>query len=330
MDFLSGNEAIVRGAINAGVKFFAGYPITPASTIMEKWVEKTQENKKLFFLQSEDEIAAIHHIIGSVLAGVPAFTATSGPGFSLMQEGLGLAFTYGAPIVVVNVMRSGPSTGKPTRAGQGEILSSKFGTHGDIMPFVIYPTSVEECYHYTVKAFEIAWKHRIPVIVLSDAYLASLKENGRWLMDNGWNKNRIFSTISYQSLTISHFTGLTDRIKNSGKIEEIKRISSNDYRFFNLWGNEKSDTLLIGLGSIARALRAFENEYQIFAPIRIWPFLTEDIIKIAKNKKRIVVVEMNEGQYLGEVERTLKRKIEFVDWKEETINLGKLKFLISN
>lgn len=330
MDFLSGNEAIVKGAIEAGARFFAGYPITPASTIMEEWAKLVQRNKKLIFLQSEDEIAAIHHIIGSVLAGIPALTATSGPGFSLMQEGLGLAFTYGAPIVVVNVMRSGPSTGKPTRAGQGEIISSGFGTHGDILPFVIYPTSVEECYQYTVKVFEIAWRCKVPVIILSDAYLASLKENSQWLIVNGQKGKNKISIISHQSSIISHFTGLTDRIKNSQKIEEIKKIAKNGYRFFNLWGNRKSDTLLVALGSVARALRAFEDRYQIFAPIRIWPFLAEDIIKIAKSKKRIIVVEMNEGQYFGEVKRVLKRKVEFVSWKEETINLRKLKFLISN
>jgi len=327
MPFWSGNEAIVAGAIKAGVRFFAGYPITPASSIMENWARRQlrspggQARQKLVFLQSEDEIAAVHQIIGAVLSGTPAFTATSGPGFSLMQEGLGLAFTYGAPIVVVDVMRSGPSTGKPTRAGQGEILSSRFGTHGSVLPFVFYPTSVEECYLYTIKAFEIAWKYKVPVVLLSDAYLSSLREK---------TQNLKPETRNQKPPKLCHYSGLVDRQAIAKKIAGIKRIAAKNYRFYNLWGNEKSDTLLIGLGSMARALRAFEKSYQIFAPIRIWPFLADDIQKIARNKKRVVIVEMNQGQYVREVERVLKRNVDFISYQDETIDLDKLKFLISN
>ncbi len=319
VNLYSGNEAIIEGAVKVGARFFAGYPITPASSIMEGWARR----KDLIFLQSEDEIAAIHHVIGAVLTGTSAFTATSGPGFSLMQEGLGLAFVYEAPIVVINVQRSGPSTGQPTRVGQGEILASRFGTHGDILPFVFYPTSVEECYIYTIKAFEIAWEHKVPVIILTDAYLANMRENVKCQMSNVKSASKI-------SKLETHFTGLTDRQNISKKIAEIKKIAKKSHRFYNLWGNKESDVLLIGTGSMVRALRAFEKDYQIFAPIRIWPFLADDIRKIAKNKKRVVVVEMNEGQYVREVERVLGEKVKFVGWKEETINLKRLKFLISN
>jgi len=321
MPFWSGNEAIVEGAVKAGARFFAGYPITPASSIMEQWSRQAEGDKGLVFLQSEDEIAAIHHVIGAALAGAPAFTATSGPGFSLMQEGLGLAFTYGAPIVVVDVMRSGPSTGKPTRAGQGEIFSSRFGTHGDILPFVFYPTSVEECYRLTLTAFEVAWKYRVPVVLLSDAYLASMREELRIKNEELRIKLKIKNLIC-------HYSGLTDRRTIAQKIAEIRKVDREEYRLFNLWGNSKSDTLLIGLGSMARALRAFEDRYQIFAPLRIWPFLVDDIRKIAGNKKRVVVVEMNEGQYGWEVERVLRREVEKINWEEEMIDLGKLKLRI--
>lgn len=329
MEFWSGNQAVVEGALAAEAKFFAGYPITPASEIMEIWAEKAFENKKLNFLQAEDEIGAIHQIIGSVISNVPAFTATSGPGLSLMQEGLGLAFVYQAPIVVVDVMRSGPSTGKPTRAGQGEILASKYGTHGDACPFVFYPTSVQECYDYTIKAFQIAWKHKVPVILLSDAYLAHLRErlNAKGLMPNA--KKRIEKLkINHQSSTINHYTGLTDRQTNYQKIKQLETVADKNYRDYNLWGNKDSDTLLIGLGAMARALRAFENNFQIYAPIRIWPFLGREIKKASENKKRVVVVEMNEGQYVREVKRVLEGEVEFVSWREEVIDINGLKELL--
>jgi len=333
MQFWSGNRAIVEGALAAGARFFAGYPITPASSIMEEWARqklahlggqarRAEEKKDLVFLQSEDEIAAIHHVIGAVLSGTPAFTATSGPGLSLMQEGLGLAFVYGAPIVVVDVQRSGPSTGRPTRAGQGEIFASRFGSHGDLMPFVFYPTSVEECYRLTLTAFEVAWKYRVPVVLLSDAYLACLEEKVKV------QKSKI--KVANQNAKIVHYTGLTDRKTIVQKIAKIREVGKNKYRLFNLWGNSKSDTLLIGLGSMARALRAFEDRYQIFAPLRIWPFLADDVRRAAKSKRRVVIVEMNQGQYAAEVERVLKREVEKINWQEETIDLRELKLRIKS
>ena len=323
MNFWSGNQAIVEGALTVGAKFYAGYPITPASEIMELWSEKAANDQGLNFLQSEDELAAIHHVIGAAISGVPAFTATSGPGLSLMQEGLGLAFTYQAPIVVVDVMRSGPSTGKPTRAGQGEILGSKYGTHGDVCPFVFYSTSVQECYDYTIKAFQVAWENQVPVILLSDAYLAHLREQSQPEADSP-----LAEKINHQSSVIKHYSGLIDRKSNSKKIEELTAVSQKKLPDYNLWGNENSDTLLIGLGSMARALRAFEDEYQIFAPVRVWPFLKKEILATAEGKENIVVVEMNEGQYVKEVKQVLGDKVEFVAWREETINIKRLKKLI--
>jgi len=242
---------------------------------------------------------------------------------SLMQEGLGLAFTYQAPILVVDVMRSGPSTGKPTRAGQGEILGSKYGTHGDVCPFVFYSTSVQECYDYTIKAFQVAWENQVPVILLSDAYLAHLREQSQPEADSP-----LAEKINHQSSVIKHYSGLIDRKSNSKKIEELTAVSQKKLPDYNLWGNDNSDTLLIGLGSMARALRAFEDEYQIFAPVRVWPFLKKEILATAEGKENIVVVEMNEGQYVKEVKQVLGDKVEFVAWREETINIKRLKKLI--
>jgi len=321
MEFLSGNEAIVKGAIKAGARFFAGYPITPASSIMENWAGEAQKNRQLIFLQSEDEIAAIHHLIGAVLTGTIGFTATSGPGFSLMQEGLGLAFTYQAPIVVIDVQRSGPSTGRPTRAGQGEILASRFGSHGDILPFVFYPSSVKDCFQYTVKAFEISWKNKVPVVLLSDGYLSSMRET----VSPG--DLRVESRIETLGLN-GQFTGLVSREETAKRIAALKQIADRKDRFYHLWGKEESETLLIAMGAMARALKCFEDEYQIFVPLRIWPFLDREVAAAAGRKKRVVVVEMNQGQYFREVERVLKRKVEFVSWQEETIDLKRLKQLI--
>lgn len=335
MDFISGNQAIVKAAVDVGAKFYSGYPITPASEIMEEWAAKAQENNDLKFIQSEDELAALHHALGGVISGIPGFTATSGPGLSLMQEGLGLAFTYQAPLVVVDVMRSGPSTGAPTRAGQGEILASRYGTHGDVYPFVFYPTSVAECYQYTIKAFQVAWKHRVPVIILSDAYLAHMRE--RLNAEGRMPKTRAIEQFSNETTRLDepkarqvrHYGGLISRKGNAERISKLKQISQQKYRDYKLLGNKESKTLLIGLGSMARALQAFEKEYQIFAPIRVWPFLDQEIAESAKDKDQVVVVEMNQGQYVKEVKQILGDKVEFISYQEEVIKIRKLKEMLN-
>ncbi len=320
MDFISGNQAIVQGALDAGARFFSGYPITPASEIMEEWGKRAKESEELNFLQAEDELAALHQALGAVISGTPSFTATSGPGLSLMQEGLGLAFVYQAPLVVVDVMRSGPSTGAPTRAGQGEILACRYGTHGDVYPFVFYPSSVQECYDYTIKAFQVAWKHKVPVVILSDAYLAHLREKLKVQSEK--------LEISHQSSIINHFSGLIDRKKNAERVNELKKVARKKYRDFNLSGNKSSKTLLIGLGSMARALQAFEDKYQLFAPIRVWPFLDKEIKRVSKDKERIIVVEMNQGQYVKELRQVLGDKVEFISYQQETISIKKLRGLL--
>lgn len=321
MEFLSGNQAIVKAAFDVGARFYSGYPITPASEIMTEWSVLSRANKNLIFLQAEDELAAFHQVLGAAISGIPSFTATSGPGLSLMQEGLGLAFVYQAPLVVIDVMRSGPSTGAPTRAGQGEILASRYGSHGDIYPFVFYPTSVQQCYDYTIKAFKIAWEYQTPVILLSDAYLAHMEEKLKVKSEK--------LKINSQSSNISHYSGLISRKRNAQKINQLKKIAESNYRDFNLWGNKQSKTLLIGLGSMARALRAFEPEFQILAPVRIWPFLSREIKQLAENKQRVVVIEMNQGQYVEPIRRVLGDKVEFIAYQDEVIDIDKLKRLIN-
>jgi 2-oxoglutarate ferredoxin oxidoreductase subunit alpha len=171
--FISGNEAIVEGALAAGIGFFASYPITPASEIMEEIVK----HKEVGFIQAEDEIAAINMTIGASLAGKKSMTATSGPGFSLKQESIGFAYKIGVPLVIVDAQRVGPSTGMPTIGAQGDILQAKHGSHGDYVMVVFYPNSVEECYKYSIEAMNFAEEALMPVILLTDGMISHLYEN---------------------------------------------------------------------------------------------------------------------------------------------------------
>mgnify|MGYP000939592227 CR=1 FL=1 len=170
-----GSEACAYGAMKAGLSFFAGYPITPSTEIAEVLSVLLTKAGKVF-IQMEDELASIVSIIGASLAGAKSMTATSGPGFSLMQEGIGYACMIEAPIVICNVMRGGPSTGLPTNIAQGDVMQSKWGTHGDHSIIVLSPDSVKEMYYFTIKAFNLAETYRNPVILLADEVVAHMRE----------------------------------------------------------------------------------------------------------------------------------------------------------
>src|SRR5271157_6120124 len=172
---VQGNEAIVQGALAAGCNFYAGYPITPSSEIMELMSVELPVRGDIF-IQMEDEIASLGACIGASLAGVKAMTATSGPGFSLMQENLGFACVAEVPAVIVNVMRGGPSTGLPTHVSQGDAQQARWGTHGDHPIIVLAVSTTRECFELTVKAFALAEKYRTPVIILSDEVVAHTRE----------------------------------------------------------------------------------------------------------------------------------------------------------
>ena len=171
MELINGNTAVVKGAIKAGCEFFGGYPITPASEILEGLAK---ENIKV--MQMEDEIASINATIGASLSGNKSMTATSGPGFSLMQETIGYAHMTQIPLVIVDVQRGGPGTGMPTKPSQGDIMQSRYGSSGDYNPIVFYPNSIEELYIYTIKSFNCAEQAEMPVVLLSDSFLANLYE----------------------------------------------------------------------------------------------------------------------------------------------------------
>lgn len=173
---MQGDEACAMGAILAGCKFFAGYPITPATDVAEVMSQKLPKVNGTF-IQMEDELASAAAIIGASLAGVKSMTATSGPGFSLMQEAIGYASMTETPTVFVNVQRVGPSTGLPTKSSQGDIMQAKWGTHGDHAIIALYPSTVEETYRYIVTAFNFSEKYRTPVIFLMDETLGHMRES---------------------------------------------------------------------------------------------------------------------------------------------------------
>jgi 2-oxoglutarate ferredoxin oxidoreductase subunit alpha len=175
LQLVQGNEACAEGAIAAGARFFAGYPITPSTEIAEvlSWRLPQVGGR---FVQMEDEIASMAAVVGASMAGVKSLTATSGPGFSLMQETIGYASMVQAPCVVINVMRGGPSTGLPTDPAQGDVMQARWGTHGEHSIIALCPSSVMECFSLTVEAFNLSESYRTPVIVLSDACIGHMRE----------------------------------------------------------------------------------------------------------------------------------------------------------
>src|SRR5512136_2713670 len=172
--FLQGNEACVEGALASGVRFFAGYPITPSTEIAEGLARRLK-GKDGSFLQMEDEIACISAVIGASWGGAKSMTATSGPGFSLMQEAIGYAAMSETPVVLVNVMRGGPSTGQPTRASQGDIMQTRYGSHGDYQVIAFAPASVQEMFDLTIETFNYSEKYRVPTFLLSDAEIGHMR-----------------------------------------------------------------------------------------------------------------------------------------------------------
>ena len=172
---MQGNEAVAEGAIAAGARFYAGYPITPSTEIAEA-LSRRMPQVGGTFLQMENEIAAIAAICGASLAGQKSLTATSGPGFSLMQEMIGFASMAQIPCVIVDVMRGGPSTGLPTEPSQGDVMQARWGTHGEHSVIALVPSGVRECYTLTVEAFSLSERFRTPVIILSDALIGHMRE----------------------------------------------------------------------------------------------------------------------------------------------------------
>ncbi len=338
---VQGNEACVEGALAAGMRFFAGYPITPSTEIAEISSQKLPKFGGKF-MQMEDELASIAAVIGASLAGLKAMTATSGPGFSLMQENIGYAAITEIPCVIVNVQRGGPSTGLPTSPAQGDIMQARWGTHGDHPAIVLTPNSVQETFEYTVKAFNLAEKYRTPAILLMDETVGHMREKMAFknlseieivnrkkpsckpedYVAYRPDEDMIPPMASFGEGYRYHVTGLmhdeTGFPTNSNEISEklIRRIvdkvekNIDNFSYYEEYKLKDAEIVIIAYGGVSRAAKSAVDELRkrniragLFRPITIWPFMEKQIINVSLNAKEIYVAEMNLGQYLLEVER---------------------------
>ena len=345
LTLMQGNEACVEGAIAAGMRFFAGYPITPSTEIAERSALRLPQIGGKF-IQMEDEIASIGCAIGASVAGVKAMTATSGPGFSLKQENLGYACLAEIPLVVVDVQRMGPSTGMPTSPSQGDVMMARWGTHGDHPIIVLSPSSVKETYDLTIRAFNLSEKYRTPVILLMDEIIGHLREGieipdekdieiiDRKTVDYPEPKRNPYSLSKGQLVPKMapfgrgqryNITGLvhdeTGFPTNSTEIAEqlidrlMHKISKNRddiIRTEELQTEDAEVAILCYGGTHRAALTAMELAREegircgIFRPITIWPFPAMELEALSKRVKKIVVAEHNCGQIVLEAERIIK------------------------
>ncbi|MGB9635715.1 MAG: 2-oxoacid:acceptor oxidoreductase subunit alpha [Thermoplasmata archaeon] len=332
-DFMLGNEACVRGAIAAGCKFYAGYPITPSTEIAEAMARELPKAGGTF-IQMEDEIASISACIGASWAGVKAMSATSGPGFSLMQEGIGYAAMTETPIVIVNCMRGGPSTGQPTKPAQGDVMQAKFGSHGDYEIIALTPSTVQEMFDLTVESFNLSEQYRVPVILLADGEIAHMRETvqipdkirivNRKLAASGiikevwkpdWDGIVPFPVFGrghrvYISGTTSDIYGYPSTVNPEVHAATVQRICEKIRKNADkIWRyevyNEDADKIIFAYGLPARTALSVAKSSQnigVFRPITLWPFPDQPLEKIVEGKE-VYVLEMNYGKMLKEVER---------------------------
>ncbi len=349
---LSGNEAIVEGALASRCRMFGGYPITPSSDIAENMSLRLPKVDGRF-IQMEDEIASLGACLGASLTGIKTMTATSGPGFSLMQEHIGFAAISEIPCVIVDVQRGGPSTGLPTYPSQGDVMQSRWGTHGDHPIIVLAPYSIRECYTHTIKAFNYAERYRTPVILLTDEILAHLREKitlehnieiiERDFPEEPPEDYLPFDTrydvpplAPYGRGYRFHITGLahdetgfpTADPVEVGRLQErlARKIPEKNVRELDIRFMEDARFSLLSFGSTARSALRVVNELRdrgqkvgFIRPITIWPFPYEEIERLSRRLDRIVVCEMNLGQLVGEVEKAVECEVEFVGKADGTI-----------
>lgn len=345
---LQGNQAVVEGAIAAGVKFFAGYPITPSTEVAESLAEKLPKNGGKF-IQMEDEIASMGAVIGASLTGKKVMTATSGPGFSLKQELIGYACAAEIPLVIVNVQRVGPSTGQPTSPSQGDVMQARWGTHGDHWLIALTPASVPECFELTLRAYALSEKYRVPVILLMDEVIGHMREKIELPDDysdfpQAERKQPDCATEDFKAYATDeslvpampafgsgyrwHVTGLVhdetgfpkgtpaatlaaanrQRAKLENNLDDIVQVEN--YRM------EDADFAVVAFGGAARTAyetvdmaRAEGLKVGLVRPVTIWPFAEAQMKELAGRVKGILVHELNCGQYVHEVERAVNGKV---------------------
>ena len=338
---MQGNEAVAEGALAAGVSFFAGYPITPSTEIAEILADRLPETSGKF-IQMEDEIGSIAAIIGASIGGRKSLTATSGPGFSLMQENLGFACLAEIPLVIVNVMRAGPSTGLPTSPSQGDVMQARWGTHGDHPIIVLTPASVEEAFHYTVKAVNFSEKYRNPVIVLMDEVIGHMRARvslpprsmverinrvqpnmpPEWYLPYERSATGVAPMASFGDGYRYHITGLIhdakgfptanpnearDNIRGLfAKIERgFREICLVDYELM-----EDAEHAIVAYGSMVLSARSALEQLResglkvgLIKLGTLWPFPRFALERFLPQLKTILVPELNMGQIYREVLR---------------------------
>ena len=339
--FLQGNEAAAQGALYAGCTFFGGYPITPSTEVAEVLsVELPKIGGK--FIQMEDEIGAMASIIGASLTGAKVMTSTSGPGLSLKQELIGYACIAETPCVIYNVMRGGPSTGMPTGPSQSDVMCAKWGTHGDHAAICLVPASVQEVFEETVRAFNLAEKYRMPVMVMPDEIVAHMRERIVFPEPGELEViNRTAPTVSpadYKPYDTSfgdvpplaafgseyrfHVTGLNKGQDGfpttkaawvqAEEERQIRKVDANidDIVTFEEYLLDDCEVAVVAFGSTSRSARFAVNEARkagikagMFRIKTFWPFPDKQISALATKVKAIITPEMNLGMCTGEVKR---------------------------
>ncbi len=337
LHYLSGNEAAAEGAIAAGCRFYAGYPITPSSEAMERMALRLREVGGVF-IQMEDEMASISAVIGASWAGGKAMTATSGPGFSLMQESIGYAAFTETPCVIIDVQRAGPCTGQATKVGSGDIMQAKWGSHGDYQVIALSPWSVQEMYDLTLRAFNLGERYRVPTLVMADEAIGHLRETIR-IPERVeiWDRKKKrgaspFGTEEEDGVPPMPIFGEGERLLVTGSthdafgfrktddprahatlVERINQkitkncktiIETEDYFL------EDSDIGLIAYGFTARTslyvvkrLRKMGMRVGLLRLKTLWPFPEEAVREAGRKLKKVIVPEMNLGQVAGEVKK---------------------------
>jgi 2-oxoglutarate ferredoxin oxidoreductase subunit alpha len=338
---LMGNEACVEGALAAGVRFFGAYPITPANEIGEILSDRLPEIGGKF-IQMEDEIASMGAVIGASIGGLKSMTATSGPGFSLMQENIGFAAMAEVPCVVVNVMRAGPSTGLPTRPSQGDVMQARWGTHGDHPIIVLSPYSVRETFDLTVTAVNFSEKYRLPVILLMDEVIGHMREKmtvpppesieiidrvkptvpPQWYKPYEDNQTGVPPMAAFGEGYRYHITGLTHDQMGfpTSRLDEIKAgierlfkkvtLALRDIQLYEYIMVDDAEVLIVAYGCVARSARKVVHDLRkkgvkagMVRLITLWPFPRRALEAIPKKVKKLIVPEMNMGQIYREVLR---------------------------
>jgi 2-oxoglutarate ferredoxin oxidoreductase subunit alpha len=346
VQLIQGNNACALGALAAGCRFYAGYPITPSSEIAE-FLARELPKVGGKFIQMEDEIASIAAVIGASVGGLKAMTATSGPGFSLMQENLGYAIMAEIPCVIVNVMRAGPSTGLPTSPSQGDVMQARWGTHGDHPIIALAPASVQEMFDLTVTAFNFAERFRTPVLMLMDEVVGHMREKvefhelrpgdivnremptvpPEWYEPFGNPPSDVPPLAPFGEGYRYHITGLHHDPRGfpTERVDEIQPWIQRIFRKIDrhldevcLWeedGIDDARILVVAYGSTARSARQavkmararYGRKVGLLRLKTLWPFPEAAVERAAENVHRVIVPEMNLGQIALEVERIVGR-----------------------